>query len=113
MGQKGWLTKGVDSALRNTAYRDSIKVTGYISQEELKALVRKVVRDIAAKRKITVRIDSESGMALITSLTGLTLSEAERVLTRCIMEDGRLDANDIPALLEIKKEKIPGAVGKR
>lgn len=75
-------------------------------REELKALVRKVVRDIAAKRKITVRIDSEVGRALITSLAGLTLSEAERVLTRCIMEDGRLDANDIPALLEIKKEKI-------
>lgn len=38
VGQKGWLHEGVDSALKNTAFRDSINVTGYISQEELKAL---------------------------------------------------------------------------
>ncbi len=75
-------------------------------RDELKALVRRVVHDIASKRKIKVHIDSPAGTSLVNNLAGLTLSEAERVLTRVIIDDGKLDAGDLPAILEAKQKKI-------
>jgi SpoVK/Ycf46/Vps4 family AAA+-type ATPase len=76
------------------------------SLEELRALVRQVVRDISSRRKITVDIDSATGHRLVQSLQGLTLNEAERVLIRSIVHDGRLSADDLPLILDAKKQKI-------
>ncbi len=75
-------------------------------KEELKKLVREVVRKIAAQEKITVHIEGKDGNRLIRNLTGLTLTEAERSLYRVILRDGKLDAEDLPDLLTAKKEKI-------
>ncbi len=76
------------------------------SVEELRDLVHQVVRDISSRRKITVDIDSATGRRLVQSLQGLTLNEAERVLTRSIVHDGRLSADDLPRILDAKKQKI-------
>ncbi|NOY52166.1 MAG: AAA family ATPase [Deltaproteobacteria bacterium] len=75
-------------------------------REELKKLVREVIRKITAQEKITVHIEGKDGSTLINNLTGLTLTEAERVLYRVILRDGKLDAEDLPALLSAKKEKV-------
>jgi len=75
-------------------------------REELKKLVRDVVRKISAQEKITIHIEGKDGSTLINNLTGLTLTEAERVLYRVILQDGKLDADDLPLLLNVKKEKI-------
>jgi SpoVK/Ycf46/Vps4 family AAA+-type ATPase len=75
-------------------------------RQELKELVRHVVHDIAAKHPINVQVDAKTGGTLIDSLMGLTLSEAERLLTRVIMDDGALDGDDIPAIQDAKKDKI-------
>jgi len=79
---------------------------GLPDREELTALVRRVVRDIAARRRIRVDVDSQTGAALLNALAGLTLAEAEHLLTRAVLDDGCLDARDIPTLLEAKKEKV-------
>jgi SpoVK/Ycf46/Vps4 family AAA+-type ATPase len=42
----------------------------------------------------------------VQSLQGLTLNEAERVLIRSIVHDGRLSADDLPLILDAKKQKI-------
>jgi SpoVK/Ycf46/Vps4 family AAA+-type ATPase len=75
-------------------------------REELKTLVREVVHRIASREKISVQIEGKAGTDLLNNLTGLTLPEAERALYRVILENGRLDAEDLPELLEIKKEKV-------
>jgi ATP-dependent 26S proteasome regulatory subunit len=76
------------------------------SADELKELVRRVVRDISTRRKISVDMDSTTGRKLVQNLKGLTLNEAERVLTRAIVHDGRLSADDLPLILDVKKQKI-------
>lgn len=73
---------------------------------QLKELVRHVVRDISTRRQISVNIDPATGRKLVQNLKGLTLNEAERVLTRAIVHDGRLSADDLPLILDAKKEKI-------
>jgi len=76
------------------------------STEELMELVRRVVREISKLRKISVTMDSTTGRKLVQNLKGLTLNEAERVLTRAIVHDGRLSAEDLPLILNVKKQKI-------
>ena len=76
------------------------------SPEELKELVLQVVRDISKRRKVTVNVDSAHGRKLVQNLQGLTLNEAERVLTRAIVHDGMLTAEDLPLILDVKKQKI-------
>jgi SpoVK/Ycf46/Vps4 family AAA+-type ATPase len=76
------------------------------STDELKELVFQVVRDISKRRKITVNMDSATGRNLVQNLKGLTLNEAERVLTRAIVYDGQLSADDLPRILDVKKQKI-------
>jgi ATP-dependent 26S proteasome regulatory subunit len=76
------------------------------SADELKDLVLRVVRDISTRRKIAVNMDSATARKLVESLKGLTLNEAERVLTRAIVHDGQLSADDLPHILDAKKQKI-------
>ncbi len=74
--------------------------------DELKEMVRRVVLDISSRRKIAVNMDPETGRMLVQNLKGLTLNEAERLLTRAILHDGRLSGEDLPRILEAKKQKI-------
>ena len=43
---------------------------------------------------------------LLANLQGLTLAESEKLLTRLIVEDGRLDADDITRVAEAKRELV-------
>ncbi|UCF87505.1 MAG: AAA family ATPase [Nitrospiraceae bacterium] len=74
--------------------------------EELTSLVKRVLKDIAGKRKISVKLDSLKMNDFVQNLKGLTLTEAERVLTRAIIDDDILDTNDLSSILKIKKQKI-------
>jgi ATP-dependent 26S proteasome regulatory subunit len=76
------------------------------SVEELTELVRKVVREVSSYRKICVDMDQQTGWMLVQNLKGLTLNEAERLLTRAILHDDRLTCEDLPLILEAKKERI-------
>lgn len=76
------------------------------SLEELKELVRRVVLDISSRRKISVNMDQATGRMLVQNLKGLTLHEAERLLTRAILHDDQLTIEDLPHIMEAKKQKI-------
>ena len=71
--------------------------------DELKLLIRSTVRDLVAKRKIKVELTPADLDQLAESLRGLTLFEAERALTRAIMEDMALTRTDLERIIEIKK----------
>ena len=74
--------------------------------DELKLLVRTTTRDLVAQRKIKVELTPEDLDRLAVALQGLTLFEAERALTRAIMEDLALTRADLEKVIQIKKEVI-------
>ena len=74
--------------------------------DELKVLVQNTARDMVAKRKIRVELDPEDLHRVAESLRGLTLFEAERALTRAIMEDMALPRADLERIIAVKKKVI-------
>ena len=52
---------------------------------------------------VTIDLTGENMNHLLGNLKGLTLMEAEKILTRAMIEDGKLDAEDIEAVIQKKK----------
>ncbi|MCI0568871.1 MAG: AAA family ATPase, partial [Acidobacteria bacterium] len=53
-----------------------------------------------------VQMKSEDFARLLSNLKGLTLLEAERILTKAIVEDGKLAPDDLLAVVEAKKAVV-------
>jgi hypothetical protein len=75
-------------------------------REEFEQLLRRLYRDLKSRMQVKMDLSSASMNTLITNLHGLTLTEAEKILTKAIIEDGRLDADDIQLVLQEKKSII-------
>jgi ATPase family protein associated with various cellular activities (AAA) len=78
-------------------------------RNELKQLVvdvgRRTARENPAAR---VELSPAEVESLVGDLEGLTMFEAERSLARAIVEDGRLDAGDLPRIRRTKETLIGG-----
>jgi len=74
--------------------------------EDYRGLIARLVRDLG--HRMSVRLDlSEPDLARLTAnLQGLTMIEAEKILTRGIVEDGSLGPEDISQIIEYKKEIV-------
>lgn len=73
---------------------------------EFKALLTGIVRDLSARQHLDVELSKAELNRLLRQLQGLTLVEAEKILTKAIVEDGRLTADDIGHVVDAKKEVI-------
>jgi MoxR-like ATPase len=74
--------------------------------DEFKTLLTHLVRDL--RQRVNIRVDlspAELG-SLIRNLQGLTLLEAEKVLTKAIIEDELLCGSDIRRVIEAKKDIV-------
>jgi hypothetical protein len=71
--------------------------------EEFRDLIKQIYRDLKSRTAVTIDLTTENMNRLIRNLRGLTLMEAEKILTRAMIEDGRLDAGDIEAVFQEKK----------
>jgi hypothetical protein len=69
-------------------------------------LLGRILRDVRKRQDVDVVIEPEELRRLYANLRGLTLLEAEKVLTRAIVEDGRLSAEDINAVLDHKRAVV-------
>jgi len=76
------------------------------SEEEFRALLGQIVRDVSERQHAEVTLTAEEKTLLVHHLSGLTLMEAEKILTKAIVEDGRLDARDIQHIAEHKKSIV-------
>ncbi len=76
------------------------------STDELRALLGQVVRDVSQRQDVKVSLSREETAQLLRQLSGLTLTEAGKVLTRSIVEDGSLDAGDIANAVEAKRRIV-------
>jgi len=70
---------------------------------EYRDLLQRLLRDLTHRMPVRVEMKSEDFARLLNNLRGLTLMEAEKILTKIIVEDGRLSAADITAAVEAKK----------
>ncbi len=74
--------------------------------QEYTVLLEQILRDLAQRMPVSTQITPEDGFSLLHHLKGLTLLEAEKVLTKAIVEDGRLTAADIAHVVEAKKQIV-------
>jgi SpoVK/Ycf46/Vps4 family AAA+-type ATPase len=73
---------------------------------EYRDLLQKVVRDLSSRMPIQVTMKAEDFSRLLNNLKGLTLQEAERILSRAILEDGVLSPEDIAGVITAKKAVV-------
>jgi SpoVK/Ycf46/Vps4 family AAA+-type ATPase len=74
--------------------------------EEYRALLQHILRDLNRRGHVTLDQTPDETQRLLQNLRGLTLLEAEKVLTKAIIEDGQLSPDDIRAVVEAKKQLI-------
>ena len=69
-------------------------------------LVDRVTRELSARAPVDLELGDEERSRLIANLNGLTLLDSERILTRAILEDGRLAADDLELVVRAKREMV-------
>jgi len=76
------------------------------SRDELRELLRRIVRDVNRRQHVSVELSRTELDRLLDQLQGLTHMEAEKVMTRAILEDGRLGAEDLRHVADAKRRII-------
>ena len=73
------------------------------------AMIKRVVQHLHDRIPVRAELTQDEGERLIAALRGLTLSEAERALTRVIVDDGILSAQDIAQVVSAKYSDMKAA----
>jgi hypothetical protein len=75
-------------------------------EDEFHTLLSHLVRDLSKRRHVAVSLSQEEMNTMLRHLKGLTLMEAEKILTKAIISDGRLTVDDVRHVVAAKKEVI-------
>jgi SpoVK/Ycf46/Vps4 family AAA+-type ATPase len=73
---------------------------------EFRSLVEQIARDVGRTQSVDIQLTKEDETRLLTALRGLTLLEAGKVLTKAMVEDRRLTADDIVHVIDAKKQIV-------
>ncbi|HUF49745.1 MAG TPA: AAA family ATPase [Longimicrobiales bacterium] len=76
------------------------------SPEEFRTLIEHIARDVGKRSPVKLELSAADEARLLGALRGLTLLEAEKVLTRAMVEDNRLTVDDIMHVMAAKKEIV-------
>lgn len=76
------------------------------SFEEIKSSLDEMIAANRRSGRITMDLSSDEEERLAKAALGLTLQEAENAFARAMVEDGRLDINDLEVILEEKRQII-------
>ncbi|MCC6318533.1 MAG: AAA family ATPase [Gemmatimonadaceae bacterium] len=76
------------------------------SAEEYRDLLERVIREHTARMPVRVELEHESRARLLHNLFGLSLIEAEKILTRLLMADGVLSEADIARIAIAKRQAV-------
>jgi len=91
---------------------DSLRAVGVTARlpvpdfNEQRQLLERLIREHSARGPLRVEITQEERLRLVNNLVGLTQLEAERVVTRLIIEDGALRAEDIARAATAKRQVV-------
>ncbi len=75
-------------------------------REELREMLMHLLRDLNERKAVEVDLSPDGIDRLLRNLQGLTLMEAEKVLTRAMVEDGRLDPDDVAGVADAKRRIV-------
>src|SRR5690606_25395551 len=76
------------------------------STREYRVLLARVLRDVRGRIPVEIDMTLPEQDHLLTNLRGLTLMEAEKLLTKLVVEDGRLSGEDVDRVMEAKRDII-------
>ena len=76
------------------------------SYDDYRVIVERMIREHSARMKVNVELTPQQRTQLIQNLHGLTLREAEKIITRQIVEDGSLRARDIEGVITAKRQAV-------
>jgi AAA+ superfamily predicted ATPase len=74
--------------------------------EEFRGLIQHIARDVGRRSPVAVELTAADEARLLGALRGLSLLEAEKVLTRAMVEDNKLSADDILHVIDAKKQIV-------
>jgi SpoVK/Ycf46/Vps4 family AAA+-type ATPase len=74
--------------------------------DEFHRLIGQIARDVGRSRQVSVELGPADEARLVQALRGLTLLEAEKVLTKAMVEDDRLSVDDIAHVIGAKKQIV-------
>jgi ATPase family protein associated with various cellular activities (AAA) len=89
--------------LRKVAARYRLQLPG---PEELRECVLETFNQLKPGRSLRFGLDQTQLGQLVRSLSGMSLSEARRLVTSCVLDDGMLDAADLPKAMAAKMEEL-------
>jgi hypothetical protein len=73
---------------------------------EFRTLLGQLVADLNRRGPVDVSLSRDEEGQLLRHLRGLTLMEAQKILTKAIVGDGRLAADDVRVIVAAKKEVV-------
>ena len=76
------------------------------SEKDYRELVTHLYRDLSKRVPLELRLTREELTRLVRNLQGLTLLEAEKVLTKAMIEDSQLGPDDLQRVLDSKREIV-------
>ncbi|MEQ9400666.1 MAG: AAA family ATPase [Longimicrobiales bacterium] len=76
------------------------------SDKEFRQLLERIVRDMSERQHVRVDMTRDDVAVLVGHLSGLTLMEAEKILTKAIVEDGSLTVDDIAHVVDAKRRIV-------
>ena len=76
------------------------------SREDLGILLDGIIKDVKDLREVKIELDDAGRERLLQGALGLTLSEAENVLAKIIIKDGRLSGDDVAEVFAEKQQII-------
>jgi len=97
-------------AMPDGVSRDAVRLHLQLpDRAELKQLVQRTLRSLRSQHPIEVSLPPDGMDGLLDALAGLTLNQARQAVARAVLDDHRLDLQDIPQLLKRKGERIRDA----
>ena len=76
------------------------------SPEVYHRFVSSILQEIGKQVPIRVDLSSDDVGLLLSALHGLTFFDVEKLITRAVIEDGRLDRGDLPKVLDAKRRIV-------
>ena len=74
--------------------------------DDYRRIVEKVVREFSAKMPVRVDISAEDRKRLINNLTGLSTHEAEKIITKLVVQDGAIATRDVERVNAAKRQIV-------
>jgi ATPase family protein associated with various cellular activities (AAA) len=74
--------------------------------DDYRTMLERVIRDQTARMPVRIELTPQDRVRLINNLAGLTLIEAEKVITKLLIEDAALRPNDIQRVIDAKRQAV-------